>query len=338
MENMIDVGFSARYKNEYGKLFTGVNKQDRRVSFSTISNILRLYFKIPDLPIVIKLNKKYYSTNFKWPDDYKVLKNEIQVWHQIESSVEDSANSSFYLPHLFKLQRPDGKINCLGLFISPKVCLIPKSKKFSDEDIEKLKNYKIVFFQKQDNFSDVDQEFNLTDLNIVKVLGDKREDNPFFIIQFHRGIDRWAPVKPSNKTRIRGNIVFFNKETQMLCSERTTYVEADGLNTIFYRTENNNMLPGAIFVKDNSEIIGIFTGVNSEQGGGKHFAQIDQIYKWISDLLKEALQNNDRETRNFLLDIYGVEVVIPEILEVLKKLMPVKPRAIEVFNPLHGAF
>jgi hypothetical protein len=119
----------------------------------------------------------------------------------------------------------------------------------------------------------------------------------------------------------------------MLSSERTAYQNIAQYGTFSMSNVKEEWLPGAIFVSEKSEIIGIYTGAI-----GQLFIQTKEILKEISNSLKKSIEEDQREIRDMILDINGVELAIPEISSVLQNLLPFNMQRVEIYNPLSSLF
>ena len=306
-----------------------------------LQNFIGLIEVIKDLfsiqistPIVIQMNQTFYSTIYKWPEEVKGNEVDLKVWNQVESSVRDCENTSQILSQIFKVQRPDGKILGLGLFISPDVCIVPR-KFVDDNDIEEIKNNRIVFFNPLGDADreETQSEYDLNDALCVTMLGDHPANQNFILIHFKTGRNNWRIRLPSNTERIRGHVIYFNQNTHMLSSERTKYesINSSGLFALSY--VNKAWLPGAIFISDESEIVGIYTG-----GRGNLFSTMNDTFKQMSEKLSLAIHNREIGIRDMILKVRGVELAIPEVSSILQDIVPFNNHRVEIVNPLSDLF
>lgn len=304
-------------------------------NFKDLSTVMKELFSIPaSIPIVIQLNQAYYSTIYKWPEEVKENEVDLKIWNQIEGSVKGCANTSSILSQIFKVQKPNGKILGLGLFISSDVCIVPR--KFVDnDDITHIRQNRIVFFNplSEDEKEDVESEYEINDSKCITILGEHPANQNFILIQFETGRKDWKINLPKNTERIRGHVIYFNQNTQMLSSERTKYECINRFGSFTLSYVNDAWLPGAIFVSENSEIVGIYTG-----GYGKLFIPMKDTFNQMSVKLDYAIKNRETELRDMILKVNGVELVIPEVSSILQIIMPFQTHRVEIFNPLSELF
>lgn len=284
-------------------------------------------------PIVIQLDETYHSTKHKWPPKLKKNEVDLKIWNQIENSVQDSINTLNFKKHLFKVQNPEGKIKGLGLFLSPDVCLIPK--KLVDDDISMIRENSIVFFDQLSIHDQkaVETEFKLKDSLCIELLGDLICDQNFILIHLNTHNKNWRITIPNNTIRIRGHVIYFNKSTQMLSSEKTKYESINRSGPFRLSYANDNWLPGAIFVSENSEVVGIYIG-----GVGKLFIPVKDIFYQLSSKLSSAIKERDNRVRDMIFNVGGVELAIPEISSILLNIRPFDIPHVEIVNPLSKLF
>ena len=304
-------------------------------NFISLSEVIKNLFSIPiSTPIVIQMNQTYYSTLYEWPEEVKGNEVDLKVWNQIESSVQGSENTSQILSQIFKVQRPDGKILGLGLFISPDVCIVPR-KFVDDNDIEEIKNNRIVFFNPLGDADreETQSEYDLNDALCVTMLGDHPANQNFILIHFKTGRNNWNIKLPLNTDRIKGHCIYFNENTHMLSTERTRYESINYSMSFNFSYAKEAWLPGAVFISDQSEIIGIYTGKI-----GFLFTPMNLIYNQLSAQLSLAIRNRDIGVRDTILKVRGVELAVPVVSSILQEIMPFNTQRVEIANPLSGLF
>ena len=300
--------------------------------FNQLNQAIKKEFGInSSTPIVIQLDETYHSTKCGWPKKFKGNKLNLKIWNQIEQSVQDSINTLNFKRHLFKVHNQNGNILGLGLFLSQDVLLIPR--KYLDDNLD-ISKVSIVFFDLLSihDQREVETEFKLEESLCVK-LGNHPSNQNFVLIQYQTHINNWRIKLPQNTNKIRGHVIYFNKSTQMLSSEWTRYESINVSGPFRLSYANDNWLPGAIFVSEKSELVGIYLG-----GLGKLFIPAKDIFDQLSKRLSLAIEEREYQVRDAILNIGGVELAMPEISTFVQNIPAFNHQSIEIFNPLRELF
>ncbi|OMJ91285.1 hypothetical protein SteCoe_6173 [Stentor coeruleus] len=290
----------------------------KQLSFGNTIRAVKKTFKISKKE-PLTLHKKnegaYISTNYKWEEFMEITDSTIFVLNQIDKSVSNNQIINQISNSLFKIVTNEGKIVSLGVKISEKLGLCPRSLVINEEFMHFFNKHHIEFFN--------NKKGNFVPTGIFRTLGMHRAKENFFISEIE-GPCETLNVKIYDKIeRIKGYCIYFNKISQMLEAERVSHQKVPKDLYFTVKITKEFWLPGALLIGDNEETLAMY--------GGNHanWYSMFRIFSQLSELFEF---NPELEFRTSLMEIPEMRIGLDNLTPVFNNILEIKFPSIKIEN------